>query len=203
MCWFRRRSCVHCVSVSGPASVRRGVKPYGKALVPAPAVVGRLPKALAGQGGVRGGEAWGRAGVRDGCGFLSRSGFTVYLVWGFVSAAPSNGFSSGLRLLARLFLGLLGSPRNSCSFSLLSLSTSLRLCLAFLFSLCSSRCSDVGGELPVCVPRLPRLLLGLLWLLFLLVGLLLPENNTASCLTFPGLMGRIKLRDPGASLSIS
>lgn len=138
---------------------------------------------------------WGDLG-RGECGFLSRSGFTVYLAWGFVSAAPSNSFASGLRLLARLFLELLGSPRRSRSFS-------LHFCLAFLFSLCSSRCSDVGGELPVSVPRLPRLLLGLLWLLLLLIGLPLPENSTASCITSPGLTGRIGLRDPGVSLSIS
>ena len=53
----------------------------------------------------------------------------------------------------------------------------------------------MGGELSVSVPRLPRLLPGLLWLLLLLAGLPLPENNTASCLTSPGLTGRIGLRE--------
>lgn len=119
-----------------------------------------------------------------------------------MSAAPSNSFASGLRLLARLFLELLGCPRHSHPFSFFSLSTSLCLCFAFLFSLCSSRCSDVG-ELSVSVPRLPRLLPGLLWLLLLLAGLPLPKNNTASCITSPELTGRIGLRDSGASPSIS
>ena len=52
---------------------------------------------------------------------------------GGLSAAPSNSFASGLRLLTRSFLKLLCSPRRSHSFSLFSLSTSLRLCLAFSF----------------------------------------------------------------------